>query len=236
MRITRQRFGRPSIIVKNVFEAVKDNSRQLRDDSKALPEILDYLMTNKNTLISMNCMSDPNSSSVLETVVRRLLNRPQRKWVEISSRTEDGGIEPIDILKLVEDSASQAVSKFASILHTTPGIENPESELQSLMTKGPQRSGYQENCMVSSNPYKLIECDSFRGTSPTDSLQVERQTLLCITRLQEVRTKANCGKLNVKSASSSSDSTSLQGITSQSKVIRPLRIYEEELESSFAVI
>ncbi|VDQ08766.1 unnamed protein product [Trichobilharzia regenti] len=51
-----------------------------------------------------------------------------------------------------------------------------------------------------------------RGTSPTDRLQVARQTRSCFVRLQEVHKKANCeevsvfsGKINVKSASSGSD-------------------------------
>nr|CAH8819209.1 unnamed protein product [Trichobilharzia regenti] len=93
-RILRQRFGRPSMIVRNVFETVKGNGSQLQDDSKALSEFLDNLMTYKNTLISMNCMSDLNSSSVLEIIARRLPTRLQRKWVKISSRIEDEGIEP----------------------------------------------------------------------------------------------------------------------------------------------
>ncbi|VDQ02788.1 unnamed protein product [Trichobilharzia regenti] len=69
---------------------------------------------------------------------------------------------------------------------------------------------YREGSMVSSNPYKLNECNSFRGTLTTDRLQVAGQTRLCFTRLQEVHKKANCGsvtkssdKLNVKSSSDS---------------------------------
>ncbi|VDQ08670.1 unnamed protein product [Trichobilharzia regenti] len=45
MRIPRQKFGRPSMIVRNVFEAVKGNVSQFRDDSKALSEFSDNLMT-----------------------------------------------------------------------------------------------------------------------------------------------------------------------------------------------
>ncbi|CAH8858660.1 unnamed protein product [Trichobilharzia szidati] len=66
--------------------------------------------------------------------------------------------------------------------------------------------------MVSSKPN---DCGSFSETSPTDKLQAARQTRLCFVRLQEVHAKANCeatskfcGKLNVKSASSCSDSES----------------------------
>ncbi|VDP99337.1 unnamed protein product [Trichobilharzia regenti] len=140
--------------------------------------------------------------------------------------------------------------------------------------------------MVSSNPCKLSECNSLRGTPPKDRLRVARQTRLCLTRLQEVHTKENCEevtkfsvKINVKSSSdyelcddngavkkpvvtagkqflngvsqttlkfvqekrvtiseSSSDSTGLQGITSQNKGIKPLRIYEEEPKLSTVVI
>ncbi|VDP96233.1 unnamed protein product [Trichobilharzia regenti] len=43
-------------------------------------------------------------------------------------------------------------------------------------------------------------------------------------------------KKRVTVSQSSSDSTSLQGITSQSKGIKPLRIHEEECTSSTAVI
>ncbi|VDQ08858.1 unnamed protein product [Trichobilharzia regenti] len=142
---------------------------------------------------------------------------------------------------------------------------------------------------MSGNQGKLSECNSFRGTLPTDRLQVARQTRLCFARLQEVHTKVDCekvtkfsGRLNVKSMSSrsdyelcddngavekpvvatskpllnrvsqttpqlvqekrvtfsesSSDSSSFQGITSQSKGIKPSRICEEELKSSTAVI
>ncbi|VDQ02671.1 unnamed protein product [Trichobilharzia regenti] len=81
------------------------------------------------------------------------------------------------------------------------------------MTNESQRSGCRESFMVSSNPYKLSECDSFRWTSPTARLQVARKTRSCLTRLQEVHARANCesatkfsGKPNVKSASSRSDS------------------------------
>uniref|UniRef100_A0AA85JBV6 Uncharacterized protein n=1 Tax=Trichobilharzia regenti TaxID=157069 RepID=A0AA85JBV6_TRIRE len=50
----------------------------------------------------MNCMSDLNSSFVLEVIARRLPTRLQRKWVKIGSRIEEEGIEPKfdDILKL----------------------------------------------------------------------------------------------------------------------------------------
>ena len=73
MHILRQRFGRPSMIVRNVFETVKGNGSQLRDDSSTLTEFLDNLMTYKNALVSMNCMNDLNSSSVLEVIARRYL-------------------------------------------------------------------------------------------------------------------------------------------------------------------
>nr|CAH8838266.1 unnamed protein product [Trichobilharzia regenti] len=280
MSILRQRFGRPSLIVRNVYEAVKGNGSQLQDDSKALTEFLDNLMTYKNTLISMNCMNDLNSSFILEVIARRLPTRLQRKWVKISSRMEDEGIEPKfdDILKLVKDSVNQSMSKFASILNLTPRIEQSEGKTQSLMTKGPQRGGYREGSMMSSNAYRSSECNRFRSTSSTDKLQDARQTRLCCTRLQEVHTKVNCepvskfsDKLNVNSrpdselcddngavkksvvatgkpllnrvsqnrvtaSECSSDSTSLQGITSQSEVIKPFRICEEEPKLSTSVI
>nr|CAH8848614.1 unnamed protein product [Trichobilharzia regenti] len=280
MSILRQRFGRPSMIARNVFETVKGNGSQLQDDSKALTECLDILMTYKNTLISMNFMSDLNSSFILEVIARRLPTRLQRKWVKISSRMEDEGIEPKfdDILKLVKDSVNQSMSKFASILNLTPRIEQSEGKTQSLMTSRPQRGGYREGSMMSSNAYRPSECNRFRSTSSTDKLQDARQTRLCFTRLQEVHTKVNCepvskfsDKLNVNSrpdselcddnglvrksvvatgkpllnrvsqnrvaaSESSSDPTSLQGITSQSEVTKPFRICEEEPKLSTSVI
>nr|CAH8861438.1 unnamed protein product [Trichobilharzia regenti] len=115
---------------------------------------------------------------------------------------------------------------------------------------------------MSSIAYRPSECNRFRSTSSTDKLQDTRQTLLCFTRLQEVHKMMNCesvskfsDKLNVKSRSdselcddngvikkpvfateSSSDSTSLQGITSQSEGIKSLGICEVERESSIVVI
>ncbi|VDQ11384.1 unnamed protein product [Trichobilharzia regenti] len=147
MSILRQRFGRPSMFVGKLFEAVRGNDSQLRDDSKALSEFLDNLMTYKNTLISMNCMSDMNSSSVLEVIARRLSTRLRRKWVKISARIEDEGSESKfdDILKLVKDSVNQVMSKFASVLHPTPRIEKSECKTQSFMTKASQRGGYRES-------------------------------------------------------------------------------------------
>ncbi|VDP97036.1 unnamed protein product [Trichobilharzia regenti] len=139
----------------------------------------------------------------------------QRKWVKISSRVEDEGIEPKfdGTLKLVKYSVNQAMSKFASILHLTPRTEKSEGKTQSFITKGSQRSGCRESLMVSSNPYKLSDSKSLRETSPTDRIQVARQTRLCFARLREVHTKANCesvtkfsGKLNVKSESFRSES------------------------------
>nr|CAH8848044.1 unnamed protein product [Trichobilharzia regenti] len=280
MSILRQWFGRPSMIVTNVNDAVKRNGSQLQDDSKALTGFLDYLMTYKNASISMNCMSDLNSSFILEVIARRLPTRLQRKWVKMSSRMEDEGIEPKfdDILKLVNDSVNQSMSKFASILNLTPRIEQSASKMQSLMTSRPQRGGYREGSMMSSNAYRPSECNRFRSTSSTDKLQDARQARLCFTRLQEVHTKVSCepvskfsGKLNVKSRSdselcddnglvrksvvatgkpllnsmpekrvtvseSSSDPTSLQGITSQSEGINSLGICEEEPKSSTSVI
>ncbi|VDQ05347.1 unnamed protein product [Trichobilharzia regenti] len=79
MRVLRRRFGRPSMIVRNVFEAVKGNGSQLRDDSKDFSEFLDNLMTYKNALTPVNYMSDLNSSSVLEVIARRLPTLLQRK-------------------------------------------------------------------------------------------------------------------------------------------------------------
>nr|CAH8840038.1 unnamed protein product [Trichobilharzia regenti] len=280
MSILRQRFGRPSMIVRNLYEAVKCNGSQLQDDSKAPTEFLDNLMTYKNTLISMNRMNDLNSSFILEVIARRLPTRLQRKWVKISSRMEDEGIEPKfdDILKLVNTSVNQSMSKFASILNLTHRIEQSEGKTQSLMTNRPQRGGYREDSMISSNAYRSSECNRFRSTSSTDKLHDARQTRLCLTRLQEVHTKVSCepvskfrDKLNVKSTSdselcddngavkksvvatgkpllnivsqhrvialeSSSDSTSLQGITSQSEVIKPFKICEEEPKLSTSVI
>ncbi|CAH8823423.1 unnamed protein product [Trichobilharzia szidati] len=288
MKILRQRFGKPYMISRSIFETVKGNGSQLNDNAEELAEFLDNLMVYRNTLMSFNCVDELNSSSVLETVAKRLPVRLQRKFIKVCSRLEEEGLEPRldDIVSLLKDSVNQALSKFASILHPSPGIEKSESEMQSFMTKGSQRSGYRESCMVSSKPN---DCDSFSETSPTDKLQAARQTRLCFVRLQEVHTKANCEatskfscKLNVKSASScsdselcnangavkkpvvvtgnpllkrvsqttpqfvhknrvtvsvsSSDSTSVQGITSQSKGIKPLKIHEEERESSTAVI
>nr|CAH8868690.1 unnamed protein product [Trichobilharzia regenti] len=193
---------------------------------------------------------------------------------------EDEGIGPKfdDILKLVKDSVNQSMSKFASILNLTPRIEQSQSEMQSLMTSRPQRGGYREGSMMSSNAYRPNECNRFRSTSSTDMLQDARQTRLCFTRLQEVHTEVNCepvsefsDKLNVKSRSDSelcddngavkrsvvatgkpllnrvsqnrvtasecsSDSKSLQSITSQSEDIKPLIICEEEPKLSTSVI
>nr|CAH8846681.1 unnamed protein product [Trichobilharzia regenti] len=280
MSILRQSFGRPSMIAGKLFEAVKGNGGQLQDDSQALTEFLDNLLIYKNGMISMNRMSDLNSSFILEVIARRLPTRLQRKWVKISSRMEDEGIEPRfdDILKLVKDSVNQSMSNFASILNLTPRIEQSECKMQSLMTNRHQRGGYREGSMMSSNAYRPSECNRFRSTSSTDNLQDARQARLCFTRLQEVHTKVNCepvskfsDKLNVNSrpdselcddngavkksvvatgkpllnrvsqnrvaaSECSSDSTSLQGITSQSEGIEPLRICEEEPKLSTSVI
>nr|CAH8863109.1 unnamed protein product [Trichobilharzia regenti] len=150
--------------------------------------------------------------------------------------------------------------------------------MQSLMTSRPQRGGYREDSMMSSNAYRPSECNRFRSTSSTDKVQDARQTRLCFTRLQEVHTKVNCepvskfsDKLNVNSGPDSelcddngvvkksvvttgkpllnrvsqnrvtasefsSDSTSLQGITSHSEGMKSLGICEEEPKSSTAVI
>nr|CAH8820390.1 unnamed protein product [Trichobilharzia regenti] len=280
MSILRQRFGRPSMIAGKLFEAVKGNGGQLQDDSQALTEFLDNLLIYKNGMISMNRVSDLNSSFILEVIARRLPTRLQRKWVKISSRMEDEGIEPKfdDILKLVNTSVNQSMSKFASILNLTPRIEQSESKMQSLMTNRPQRGGYREGSMMSSNAYRSSECNRIRSTSSTDKLQDARQTRLCLTRVQEVHTEVNCepvskfsDKLNVNSRSdselcddngavkksvvatgkpllnrvsqnrvtaseSSSDSTSLQSISSQSEVIKPLMIFEEEPKLSTSII
>ncbi|VDP96822.1 unnamed protein product [Trichobilharzia regenti] len=145
------------------------------------------------------------------------------------------------------------------------------------MTKGSQRSGYRERFMVSSNPYKLSECNRFRSTSSTNKLQDARQTRLCFTPLQEVPAMMNCesvskfiDRLSAKSRSGSelcddngavkkpvvaskpllnrvsqnrvtasecsSDSKSLQSITSQSEDRKPLMICEEERKLSTSVI
>nr|CAH8821141.1 unnamed protein product [Trichobilharzia regenti] len=193
---------------------------------------------------------------------------------------EDEGIEPKfdDILKLVKDCVNQSMSKFSSLLDFAPRIEQSEGKTQSLMTNKPQRGGYREGSMMSSNAYKLSECNMFRSTSSTDKLQDARQTRLCCTRVQEVHTEVNCepvskfsDKLNVNSrpdselcddngvvkrsavatgkpllnrvsqnrvtaSECSSDSTSLQGITSQSEDMKPLNICEEEPKLSTSVI
>nr|CAH8865904.1 unnamed protein product [Trichobilharzia regenti] len=193
---------------------------------------------------------------------------------------EDEGIEPKfdDILKLVKDSVNQSMSKFASLLHLTSGIEQSEEKTQSLMTSRPQRGGYRESSMMSSNAYRPSECNNFRSTSSTDKLQDARQTRFCFTRVQVVHTEVNCepvskfsDKLNVNFRSDSelcddngvvkksvvatgkpllnrvsqnrvtasewsSDSKSLQGITSQSEDTKPLMICEEEPKLSTSVI
>nr|CAH8848978.1 unnamed protein product [Trichobilharzia regenti] len=114
---------------------------------------------------------------------------------------------------------------------------------------------------MSSNAYRPSECNRFRSTSSTDKLQDARQTRSCFTRFQEVHTKVNSesvskfsDKLNVNSrpdselcddnvsqnrvaaSECSSDPTSLQGITSQSEVIKHFRICEEEPKLSTSVI
>nr|CAH8862544.1 unnamed protein product [Trichobilharzia regenti] len=78
--------------------------------------------------------------------------------------------------------------------------------MQSLMTSRPQRGGYREVSMMSSNAYRPSECNRFRSTSSTDKLQDARQTRLCFARVREVHTKVNCepvskfsDKLNVNS-------------------------------------
>nr|CAH8831204.1 unnamed protein product [Trichobilharzia regenti] len=213
MRTLRQRFGKPVMISRSNFETVKSNGLQLNDNSEELAEFLNSLLVYRHTLVSLNCADEINSSSVLETVSKRLLVHLQRKFIKVSPRLEEA-LEPglDDIVSLVRDSVNQAVSKFARILDRTSRIEKSESETQSLVTKGSQRSGYRESFMVSSNPYYLSACNNFRGIYPTDRLQVAGQTRLCFTRLQEVHTKVNCegvikfsGKLNLKSSSSRSD-------------------------------
>nr|CAH8870460.1 unnamed protein product [Trichobilharzia regenti] len=280
MSILRQTFGRPSMIAGKLFEAVKGNGGQLQDDSQALTEFLDNLLIYKNGMISMNRMSDLNSSFILEVIARRLPTRLQRKWVKISSRMEDEGIEPKfdDILKLVNTSVNQSMSKFASLLHLTPRIEQSESKMQSLMTSRPQRGRYREDSMMSGNAYRPSERNRFLSTSSTDKLQDARQTRLCFTRVKVVHTEVNCepvskfsDKLNVNSRPDSelcddnvvvkksvvatgkpllnrvsqnrvtasewsSDSKSLQGITSQGEVIKPFMICEEEPKLSTSVI
>nr|CAH8842318.1 unnamed protein product [Trichobilharzia regenti] len=150
--------------------------------------------------------------------------------------------------------------------------------MQSLMTNRPQRGGYREGSMITSNAYRPSVCNRIRSTSSTDKLQDARQTRLCFTRLQEVHTEVNCepvskfsDKLNVNSRPDSelcddngvvkksvvatgkpllnrvsqnrvaasdaiSDPTSLQGITSQSEVINPFRICEEEPKLSTSAV
>ncbi|VDQ00588.1 unnamed protein product [Trichobilharzia regenti] len=153
MKILPQRYGRPFMISRSTFETVKSNGSELNDNSEELADFLNSLMVYRNTLVSLNCVDELNSSSVLETVAKRLPVRLQRK-----------------------DSVSQVLSKYTSILHPTSEKEKSESKTRSFMTKGSERSGYRESFMVSSKNYKPNECDSFRGTSPTDRLQAARQT------------------------------------------------------------
>ncbi|VDQ14623.1 unnamed protein product, partial [Trichobilharzia regenti] len=162
-------------------------------------------------------------------------------WPKFEPRYSDGN--PADHLEFVKE--------FEIMLSSF--LINDEMKLMYLM-----RSGHRESFMASSNPYKLSECNRFRGTSPTDKLQDARKTWLRFTRLlcddngavkkpvvatgkplldRVPRTTPQfVQEKTVTVSESSSDFTSLQGVTSRSKGIKPSRIHEEESKTSTAVI
>ncbi|VDQ08177.1 unnamed protein product [Trichobilharzia regenti] len=100
---------------------------ELRDNPEELVEFLDNLMVYRNTTVYLNNMDELNSVSVIETVVKKLPDRLQRKFIKVNSRLEEDGLEPgfDDIVRLVKDSVNQVTGEFAGILYSKVEPKEP---------------------------------------------------------------------------------------------------------------
>ncbi|VDQ15496.1 unnamed protein product [Trichobilharzia regenti] len=105
-------------------------------------------------------MDEFNSSSVLETTVKKLPVRLQKKFIKVSSRLEEDGLEPglDDIVRLMTDSVNQTTGKFASILHSKVKPKEPVNIRKACVVK-PQGTARKDEFIVRHNTHQLSDCN-----------------------------------------------------------------------------
>nr|CAX83697.1 pol polyprotein [Schistosoma japonicum] len=191
-RILKQRFGRPSVIASKAFDGVRGNGRQLKDSPQEIASFLDNLLVYKNVMVSLGKAHELDLITVIEMIVERLPTRLQEKWVDLSAFMEEKEIEPkfSDVLRLVESSVSQSMSRFGRLLKPISESGTSVFNCRSLVTNSDMVK--EDKCILCLEGHNLDECSQFVSLRIPQRIGLAKRLGLCFKCLGAGHTNRYC--------------------------------------------
>ena len=109
-----KRFGKSHLIARSYIDSVKNGKKISLDDTSALVQLADDMEKCQTVLSELHFTSDLDSTGTLVSIIQRLPDCFQTKWIGKSNKILNSGREPTfkDLSEFVEERADEFSSKY----------------------------------------------------------------------------------------------------------------------------
>ena len=109
-----KRFGKNHLIARSYIDSVKNGKKISLDDTSSLVQLADDMEKCQTVLSELHFTSDLDSSGTLVSIIQRLPDCFQTKWIGKSNKILNSGRKPAfkDLAEYIEERADEFSSKY----------------------------------------------------------------------------------------------------------------------------
>ena len=209
-----KRFGKNHLIARNYIDGVKNGKSIELTDVDGLVRLADNMVKCQNVLSHLRFTSDLNSTDTLVSIVERLPDCFQTKWVRRSSKILAQGRDPTfnDLTAFVEERANDYSSKYGqsyaermiaksqSSGHSEANSHEKQQlhDAITLATDTESTAGHESNkprCLHCDRIGHIIwKCFKFKKLSTEDRCAVVKKLKVCVCCLKDGHNEINCDR------------------------------------------
>ena len=197
--ILRNMFGQAHVVARSLLDKIV-YGKPVRNCSDDLWELSIEMQNCHTTLNQMSYMSDLNSHTTLERVVRRLPRELQQRWVENASELYEKGIEPSfkDLIEYVQKRARVAGCRYSTLLVTCneqlrASVGNSRDKVtKNAVTLSSSASQCQASCVLCQLNHSLDKCPAFRSMNTNNRWRFLTRGKRCFICLNQGHTASEC--------------------------------------------
>ena len=192
-------FGQAHVVARSLLDKIV-NGKPIRNCSDDLWELSIEMQNCYTTLNQMSYISDLNSHTTLEKVVRRLPHELQQRWVEKASELYEKGIEPSfkDLIEYVRKRARVAGCRYSTLLasrdeqHRVSAGNSRDRVTRNALTLNSSTSQCQESCPLCKLNHSLDKCSAFLSMNVNNRWRYLTRGKRCFVCLSQGHTASEC--------------------------------------------
>ena len=192
--ILQDLFGEIHVIARNRIEDMIRSLRPVAEDGEALSRLSIQLQNCLIALTEMNYLSDLNSVTTLERIVRILPIAVRRNWARLADAKNQEGQEPSfqDLCHFVSTEARVARSRYGHLV--SEGFNRPNAQVSinrqgrqgstSFAIQGERTPALKRLCILCRSDHATASCQKFVGLDVRDRWSCVRRHRACFLCLE----------------------------------------------------